>query len=208
MTITYPTQNKRIVDLGGGNCRVDDLLNNANDKTDGFIWRPASDIMMVTSSTAAVYTKNAQGDYSWNRIAGGAETHYAVCPAVLPGRTGSNKGFKLRTFTIAYALGVVDATSVDVLIDQITYAHGVAVAVATHGGAVADATYDANHDTAAERKASAGGSNPHLLTITLTTPVFQSNAARYVNAEVAFILANTGTLKVYGYGWGYTFDNL
>lgn len=196
-----PVVGGRLVSYLGSNCTVDDLLASSTDATSGTIILVGPQIAMLTSSTGAVMTRNALGDYSWNRTAGGAETHYAVGQVLLGQSITASKGFKITGGFVSYALGVADATSVDVTINRISYSQAVANAVITHGGTL---TYDAAHNTAALRKAFAV--TPHRLTFTLGTPVYHVTRASAVTIEAAFVLANTGTLAVQAIGFDYTFN--
>lgn len=185
---------------------VDVLIAKATDKTDFAQFLGIDKVNTITASTAAVKTRNALGDYSYNRTAGGAETHYfsASVPSIV--RTSAGKGFKLTSFKTLYTLGVADATTdVTITANQVTHTDRSAAVVASHGGTL---TFDVNHDTASERIASAGGSNPHVATATFGTPAFQVTANVDVTLEAAFILANTGTLKFYGFEVFYTADYL
>lgn len=81
-------------------------------------------------------------------------------------RTSASKGFKVSGFVMKYAITTADP--VDVTVDGVFTpmpATGAAVAAATSLGAV---TYDAAHDTAAERKAV----GEHTMTGTFATPVY------------------------------------
>jgi hypothetical protein len=201
MAGTARSSNDRIVQLVGSNCTVADLLATAPEVTTGTVWFPAAAIQTYTSGTAAVFVRNAQGDYSWNRTAGGAETHYFISRFNLPTRTTSGKGIKVTGGRLSYALGVVAATTIDVTLDQVTYANASANVVATHGGVL---TYDTNHDTNAERVTVA----VHLLSFTLGTAAYVNSGSIALGMEATFVLANTGTLKVQGFGIDFTVFDL
>ena len=147
-------------------------------------------------AAAAVVARNAAMDWSLNRTAVGAETH--VFSSTVPYKIETaSKGAKLTKVIVAYELGVVDATSVDLTCSSVVYAQGVNPAVtANHGGAVVDGSYDANHNTAAKRKDSTVVAGEHLMTLTLATPAYYVTAGGQVRVEFIAVLANTGTLKV------------
>lgn len=214
---TYSPTNQRLVSLIGKNARVNDLLENATatgadfisalvtDKTDFAQFVPAWQCGMTTDSLALVITRNAVGDYSLNGTANGVENIFVFASAPAAYRTTESKGFKLTGVRAIYDIGVVDATSATLVVKQATHAHDTAIAIADHGGTV---TFDTNHDSAGERAASAGGSNPHVMTATLGTPAFQVTATTQVVAEFQLVLANTGTAKFYGFEFLYTADYL
>lgn len=167
------------------------------DEVASFI-RPVS-LREIMQSNGAVGilepTRNAQGNWSLNRTAGGTETlRFAV---KVPGRIDTaGRGYKLTKVHVLYELGVVNATSVGLLVDQVTYAHGADPVVAPHGGAIADANYDANHNTAAKRADSTVPNGEHALTLTLPSPVYNNTAFREVVVELVVVLANTGSFKL------------
>lgn len=150
----------------------------------------------VSSNGTVALTRNAQGDWSLNQTAGGAETTYVAATLGMI-RTTSGKGIRVTGFRVAYELGVVDATSVDVIADRALYAQAAnPVIVNNFGGAIANSNYDTNNNTANKRKDSTVTGGEHLLTVTLTTPVYQNTASQDVVFEFQAVLANTGTLKV------------
>lgn len=156
----------------------------------------ATDIKTITASTASVLTRNAVGDISLNRTAVAAETHYFY-PS-LPGLFSetASKGVEIFKIRVAYELGVVDATSVDLVTKKVTYAQATDPVVAELGTAVADGQYDSNHDTAAKRKNSTVANGEHLLELTCAGGSFLVTADTAPVIELAVVLANTGTLKV------------
>ena len=157
---------------------------------------PLGSLEIVSTAVMPLFTRNAAGDWYWERTATGAETIYVSVPSDFL-RTTASKGRKIKGMKVAYELGVVAATSVDATYTSTVFAQGVNPAVtAAHGGAVLDAQYDAAHDTAAERADQTVVSGEHLLSHTLATPVYFVTASAHVRPEITFVLANTGTLKV------------
>lgn len=197
----YPTVGGKLWKYLGTNATIDDILASSTDSPNGTIWYSATSLSLISASTAAVLTRNAQGDYSYNRTAGGAETHYAICQPELPTTVTALKGFKLTGFWLSYTLGVVAATTVTPTVNQTVYANTVANAVTGYGGVI---TYDANHNTNALRIATA--TSPHLMNVQWPTTSYQNARATLLSVEVAFVLANTGTLAVNAYGFDYTFN--
>ena len=152
--------------------------------------------LRVSSNGTVALTRNAQGNWSLNQTAGGAETTYIAASLEMI-RTTAPRGIKVTGFRVAYELGVVDATSVDVVADRVTYAQGVDPVVANNfGGAIVDGSYDSNHNTAAKRKSSAVANGEHLMTVTFPSPVFLNTTATDAIFEFKAVLANTGTLSV------------
>lgn len=152
--------------------------------------------LSVSSNGTVALTRNAAGDWSLNQTAGGAETTYIAATLNMI-RTTATRGVKVTGFRVAYELGVVDATSVDVTATKTTYAQGVDPVVTTaFGGAIVDGSYDSNHNTATKRKSSAVANGEHLMTVTLPTPVYLNTTATDAIFEFKAVLANTGTLKV------------
>lgn len=173
------------------------------DSVTNWIHRVQLGALNVSSNGTVALARNAQGDWSLNQTAGGAETTY-VAAAVPALRTAAGKGLKLTGVQIAYELGVVDATSIDLVVDGVTYAQATNPVVATHGGAVVDGDYDSNHNTANKRKDSTVANGEHLMTLTLNTPAFNVTAGVEIVVELAAVLANTGTLKVRAFSFLYT----
>ena len=160
--------------------------------------------LVVSTAAMPLLTRNAAGDWSWNRTATAAETLYFA--AIVPiHRSVAGQGWRLDKVRIPYELGVVAATSVDVTATSTAYVQGVDPAVtAAHGGAVVNADYDTAHDTAAERADNAVVAGEHMLVLTLNTAAYFVTVNAYVVVEGTFVLANTGTLKVRGIGLEYT----
>lgn len=208
MATTYTPINAKLNKLMGTNARVDDILFNASSKTDNWAWFGADQCLDASASTVATIARNAQGDYSLNRTAGGAETHTFFCAINERTRLASGRSLKITDVVAVYQVGVVDATSVDVLVDQTVFANAVAPAQSAHGGTIVDASYDAAHNTAALRKSSTGGVNPHLAIVTLPTPVFINSDLTAIYPSLVAVLANTGTFRFYGFGIHYTTNYL
>lgn len=168
---------------------------------------PLGALGYYSASTNAVLTKNAAGDWSYNRIAGGAETHtfHAMVPI---SSNVAGKGAKLTGARLAYQIGVADATSVDLKAYKTVFAQATAPAVTSDfPEAVADASYDSAHDTAAERADKDVTSGEHVLTLTFTDPSWPNfSEMGQVLVEAVFVLANTGTLKVRAFELLYTVE--
>lgn len=198
--------NSFIAELGDKGRRVQDLLDDRLPQREGWLWFDSWKCHII-SPAASTFTsvKTAAGDYRRQRTAGGAETHNLVVSLTDLTRNQPSKGLLVRDVVFAYRIATVDATSVDIQVNQTTYADQSGPTVASYGGT---GTYDSNHDTAAKRKASAGGSNPHLLVYTLPSGIFQVTDKTYVNAELTVVLANTGVFQLLGAGFHLQHDYL
>lgn len=150
-----------------------------------------------TGGAASSLVRNAAGDWSWDRTAGGAETHVFAFSVPTKSETASSGG-RLNKVRFFYELGVVNATSVDVVVKSVAFSQGVDPVTADHGGTIVDADYDAAHDTAAERADSTVANGEHVLELTLSAPNYYNAADGFVVVELVVVLANTGTLKVRG----------
>lgn len=166
-------------------------------------WVGLNNIKISTASTAAVIVRNAEGDWSLNHTSAGAETHiFAV--RVPQHKIIAGVGWQLQKIHVPYQLGVVDATSVDLLCDSVAYVQATAPAVtAAHGGAVVDGQYDTNHNTAAKRKDHTVANGEHVMVLTLPTPVYFVTDNALVEVELDVVLASTGTFKLRGFGLEY-----
>lgn len=175
----------------------------STDEFSMFEYLGADQIGTYTSDDAAALTRNGAGDYSLNKTADGAETHYFVASAPMFRSNESGKGSKLTTITWGYELGVADATSIDVLCHAVTYANATDPSQAAHGGTIVDASYDSAHDTAAER-ADKDVDDEHVLTVTLPSSAYANTDNVLILTDLTAVLANTGTLKVRYVKFGYT----
>ena len=142
------------------------------------------------------FVRAAAGDFYWERTAAGAETLYFTSLVPLKIETAST-GAKLTGVKIAYELATADPTSIDVTCTSTVYAQGVNPAVtASHGGAVVDGDYDANHNTAAKRVDRTVTVGEHVLTLTLNTPAFYVTAGGEVRIAFTVVLANTCVFRL------------
>lgn len=150
------------------------------------------------------FVRAAAGDFYWERTAAGAETLYFTALAPRKIETAS-RGLKLTGVKIAYELGTADPTSIDVTCTSTVYAQGVNPAVtASHGGAVVDGDYDANHNTAAKRVDRTVTVGEHVLTLTLNTPAFYTTAGGEVRVALTVVLANTCVFRLRSFHLIYT----
>lgn len=192
-------QDRLIGDLTGSGLRASRLLRDRPEIQDGLIWVPASRWVVVPhTGTSWTTSRSAAGDYRLSRTAAGAETHYLSM--MLEGLTRRTiaSGLKVTGVLVAYNVGTANATSVDLSVYRTSYADRVAVSVASFGGSL---TYDANHDTAAERYDSTAGNNPHLLTATFGSAQYQELGSSAVVAELAVVLPNTCVFGLLGGGF-------
>lgn len=199
----YLPKNAKLEKLVATNARVQDLLDNRDDKTDGWIWHGAFQCAVISGGTAPVLTRNAQGDVSWNRTGGGAETMNFFTNLILPARLTAEKGMKLTDVAFVYQVTTVDATTITPVVDKVTYADGVAPVVASFGGTLGFSTA---YDTNAERVAAAA--TPKVVVATLGTPVFQSTDLVAIQPELQIVIASGTVLRLYGFGFHFTNDYL
>lgn len=139
---------------------------------------------------------NAQGDFSLDRTAGGAETLYWLVPLpkLLAGAAG--KGIKVRSIEFFYELSGGDPTSIDVVADSTKLAHGANPVVTNNlWGAVADNQYDANHNTAAKRVDSSVTGGEHHLTWTPSNPDWITATDDYPVVALKVVLAVNNVIK-------------
>lgn len=176
--------------LGGG--AAGDASEDRLDPEDGLLWAQGPKWMSNSANLAVLRT----GAPAWalRRTSAGAESYVcALCVEDLV-RLSEVKGLRLIDAVIHYEIGVVAATSVDVTLNRVTYANGSAPSAASFGGTL---TFDANHDTAAERAAVGA----HLLTATLEVSAFQNTDYASLQLEIAFAIPNTCVFTLYGGGF-------
>lgn len=148
-------------------------------------------------------TRNALGDWSLNRTAAGAETYNLCIGLPFPIRTiqstdqgylpKGDRGLKLLSIDLVYAVGVVNLTSITPVLKQVTIQDNVAIAVADHAGGLSGSP------TVTQR------ANPYRFTVTPVTPVIWTDKTRRIMFEIQFVMANTGTLKFYGATFNWSF---
>lgn len=191
----------------------------------GLIFWSAMDIAAFAAA-APVLTRNGANDVSFNRTAAGAETIQFVkgldCVRrliesyqaegafqeqfnlanptigrqplsgatnpqfVTPTTAGPGKGFQVDDIFIVYRVGVVGLTSLALSFAEIKFGENLAqapIAIATTG--VPLLTTQANN---------------HVATFKVTVPIFITDDTSDLQAEFAIVMANTGTLRVYGIG--------
>jgi hypothetical protein len=119
-----------------------------------------------------------------------------LIPLNLPGSTIGKQGAKLVSVDVWYKIGTADCDDfATVQLNKMTLAaDGVALT-----GTNPAVTIDADHDTAAERKAS----DEHKMTVTLDTPVFIEDDEAYI-LECIVDPAATTIFTLYGAQVNYT----
>lgn len=200
----------------------------------GWILYDAVDL--TTFSSNLVLTRNAVGDYSLNRTAGGAETYIPVAcfsnlrklttypgingmpfqehfgtaaggagyPAGAPGLppfTGATqltpataptpKGLQVTDVVAIYQVGVVDLTSASLSLNRTVFANNVA-------NAITNVPISA---TALPLTAAGDATGPYVVTRAVTTPVFEVTDLSDLALELTVVMANTGTIRIYGLGF-------
>lgn len=171
------------------------LIADLSDDQEAAVW--------AKDSANLVLTRNALGDWSLNRTAAGAETYNLSCCIPFPIRTTKptdygylpkgDRGLKLASIDLVYAVGVVNLTSITPVLKQVTMQDNVAIAVADHAGGLSGAP------PVTQR------ANPYRFTLTPVTPVIWTDKTKRLVFEVQFVMANTGTLKFYGATFNWSF---
>jgi hypothetical protein len=200
-------------------------------------WLFYNALMLAPAFSAnLVLTRNALGDYSLNRIAGGAETYQTVAPIgtmlhrlleaqtmQIPGQgpfSGSqyvgpgtgpgpvplpgfppltaaqlgtiptnfpSKGIQITDVAAIYQVGVVGLTSATLSLNQTVFANNVANAIT-------------NFPIAATALPLLTQANPYVVVRSVTTPLFNVTDLSEMTLELVTVMANTGTIRIYGLG--------
>jgi hypothetical protein len=189
-------------------------------------------------SANLVLTRNALGDYSLNRTAGGAETYnvtanlrgvYRLTPAYnaimqeefgtaagtpgypasapgIPPFTGATqlvpptappaKGLEVTDVFAIYQVGVADLTSAALSLNRTVFANNTANSITNLPIA----------STALPLTAAGDSTGPYLVTRAVTTPAFEVTDDSDLTLELQVVLANTGTIRLYGLGFHVNFN--
>jgi hypothetical protein len=209
--------------------RTQGLLLSDTPHTGGFLLFGAAELL--TFSSNLVLTRNALGDYSYNRTASGAETYYVVFElaelkkvvsdlnatmfqeqfgtaagsagypasvAGFPPYTGATqlvqptaptpKGIKVTDVVAIYQPGVVSLTSASLSLNRTQFANNVANVITNMPIA------------ATALPLTVPSTGPYSVVRAVTTPVFETSDLSDVSLEFSFVMANTGTIRVYGLG--------
>jgi hypothetical protein len=152
---------------------------------------PLASYEISPTTSNLVLTRNGAMDWSFNRTAGGAETHYVgvTVPFNLP---LENRSLRLNKVKMNYNLSVAAATSVDLTVDSIVYDGTGSNVTANFGGTIVNGSYDAANNTAALRLAT----GEHNMILTMPAPAYFNKANGTVRIEAVFVLPNTSVLKV------------
>jgi hypothetical protein len=183
-------------------------------------------------SANLVLTRNALGDYSLNRTAAGAETYYVTAnlgavkrlqvypglngmpyqeqfsgyPAgaaglppfsgatqLTPATTVPAKGVQVTDVVVVYQVGVVALTSATLSLNRTSFANAAAKTITNVPISATALTLTAN-------------ANPYVAVRAVTTPVFETADLSDLVLEFSPVMANTGTLRVYGLGFHLNFN--
>ena len=115
------------------------------------------------------------------------ETTVVNIPVTIPSNSIGLQGGYLKSIEIDFEILIAACDAVDALVNKITRGADGAVAVV----AAQDFSYDAGHDTAAERY----DVDQHKMTLTLDTPIWLDND-EYVLVELTIDKAATTTLDM------------
>jgi hypothetical protein len=170
-----------------------------------------SAIDLLSSSSNLALARNAEGSYSLNRTASGAETYYVVAPlgrAVFT-RTGEtynlgdrimnetpevDKGFKVTSINFMYDIGVANLTSNAAVFKATTFANA-----ATLSTAEVSATTGSLATTYTSAL-------PYCTTLTVSVPVYFKTAKVFPFVEWTIVMQNNGTIKVFGVEFIFSFN--
>lgn len=190
----------------------------------GHIHDGAVELGVLSSATAPVLTNNGANDFSWNRTAGGAETIHvfkgldilrritesyqsesafqegfnmgppfvgrppiAGFPLTPPSAAGPAKGFQVDDVYLVYRVGVAGLTSIALSLAEIKMGENAARVVT----AIATTS---NPPLGAQ-------ANDHVATFKVTAPAMIVDDFSDIQADFTIVMANTGTLRIYGIGW-------
>jgi hypothetical protein len=105
------------------------------------------------------------------------------------------KGLMIRDVVLVYQVGVVNLTSAACSMNAITYKDSTANSVT-------------NFPLTATTIVLTAQGTPHVITIPVTTPRFLYTDLSDLNVEFQFVMANTGTLRIYGLGVHFNYNLL
>lgn len=201
----FPTSTPSSATIQGGR-----LMSGAP-HVDGLLFADAG--VLSKDSANLVLTRNAAGDWSLNRTAAGAETYNVRCTlgdmgavyrigekyelglfAGDPTTVGPPKGIAVSDFFVIYSNTVVGLTSGTIRLGKTVFANLAA------GGAFTQT--DLVTAQALATAVTPAANQPRIqdfLTIG-SIPVFHVDDLGMVEIEAQFVMANTGTLRVYGLG--------
>jgi hypothetical protein len=141
------------------------------ENTDGQMFISAAE-MQVISGTWAL-TSGAAGMVQTRTAA--AASHEVLFPISLPSRSTASKGRKLTGFDFVYSINTEDADDVvPVLIASTFNGDGSIPTIASPA-----VSYDAAHDSAAERGDSTGAPEQHTCVVTVDTPAYIADDVGY-----------------------------
>lgn len=203
----------------------------------GWIWMPASQVeFTLNGANPLLFTRNAVGDYSWNRTAGGAETYAIVCgltalkrlletvdnqefagSALLQPSAAGPKGgaFGAPPFTgIGQITPSAVAQSKGLRITDVVVAYQVGVAALTSAALSFNKTVFSNGAAlvvtnipiSAAALPLTTAATPFVQTRAVTAPGVIIDDLSDLNAELLVVMQNTGTFRFYGIGFHCQFN--
>lgn len=194
-------------------------------------WLFANAGQLLADSANLVLTRNAATDWSLNRIAAGAETFnlifssenlrriletynfqeqfggtqgpiplagrppYTGATQLVPPTTAPSKGISITDVVVIYQVGVANLTSAALVLNKVAYANNVALAKTAM-------------PIAATALPLVVQANPYVVSRAVTTPGFVVDDLSDVMAEFQIVMANTGTIRIYGMGFHCNFNYL
>ena len=112
---------------------------------------------------------------------------------MIPQTTWPAKGLRIQDVVVVYSVGVVSLTSAALRLDGTAYVDVTAPAVTSIPISATALTLTAN-------------ANPRLATRAVTTPAFVEIDNHDIVLDVEAVMANTGTLRIYGLGMHVSFN--
>lgn len=164
-------------------------------KTDGIVVYGAGDVKTIGGTYTL--TRVAVGDLTQLKTAG-ADTSYVIADISELIRTTASKGLKLTSVDVCYKNTTADLTSGALVINKVTYAEGVANAVAAFGGTLSGAPAGGITLTAA--------ATPRVVSVTLGTPIFNVTALDKVELELAVVAAAGSIFSFHAFVLHFTHD--
>lgn len=170
-------------------------LKNQVAKTDGIVVYGAGDVKTIGGTYTL--TRVAVGDLALVKT-DAADTSYIIADISELIRTTSSKGLKLTSVDICYKNATLALTSGALVINKVTYANGVANAIAAFGGTLSGSPAGGITLTAS--------ATPYVVSITLGTPIFNVTALNKVELELAIVAGATSAFSFYAFVLHFTHD--
>jgi hypothetical protein len=154
------------------------------------IWTQLQEI----SYTVGTWTQTAASNLWTANKTAGADTSILKVPCPVSGSSDAGNGNKLKSITIEWVNATKDINDITAVLQIAT----LPAQAGTHSKTTPAVTYDAAHDTTAERKTQA----QHRMIISITDPFFIGQYED-VYLELTVNAADTSAFKLQGVGWNF-----